>query len=229
VIGWLEDDFHHFGLKLRHENGVIVDLTLVTKRLPYSTCGGAIVPLRALIGMSLPVKRGNRALLSPTLQCTHMMHVADLMLNNVANGQHRRYEAIVEDRPQLPQTEAAAPVFGQGRAQLLKDGSPILDWQLDGEMIVLPEPFAGRSYLRHFSSLLNNLDLELAEAASVLRGAVFVSGGRSVPRRDKPIARSKAVCHTYQLEQLTHANSTHDVRDWSSGSAGMLNAREELA
>jgi hypothetical protein len=53
VVGWLEDEFHHFGVTLIHDGGHIRDVRVATPRHPWSTCAGAGVPLRALIGQPL--------------------------------------------------------------------------------------------------------------------------------------------------------------------------------
>jgi len=53
AVGWLEDDFHHFGVTIEHEGGRVVDVRMAAPRTPWSTCPGAAKPLQALLGKPL--------------------------------------------------------------------------------------------------------------------------------------------------------------------------------
>src|ERR1700722_3336490 len=53
AVGWLEDDFHHFGVTVVHQKGRVVDVAMAASRYPYSTCPGSALALRRLIGAPL--------------------------------------------------------------------------------------------------------------------------------------------------------------------------------
>ena len=48
VVGWLEDDFHHFGVTVMHQEGHVVDVAVAAPRHPYSTCPGSASALRRM-------------------------------------------------------------------------------------------------------------------------------------------------------------------------------------
>jgi hypothetical protein len=45
ATGWVEDDFHHFGVMIEHRAGVVTRVTAVAPRAPWSTCPAAVLPL----------------------------------------------------------------------------------------------------------------------------------------------------------------------------------------
>ena len=53
VVGWLEDESHHFGLTLVHDGTHICELRMAAPRYPWTTCAEAGRPLLALIGKPL--------------------------------------------------------------------------------------------------------------------------------------------------------------------------------
>jgi hypothetical protein len=82
---------------------------------------------------------------------------------------HRTYEAIVPDRRD-----------GETVATLAVDGQPTLVWEIKGATIEGPGPFSGRSLGAGFTQFTSTLSRDEAEAALVLRRAVFVSQGRGI-------------------------------------------------
>jgi len=50
VVGWLEDDHHHFGITLIHDRAVVTDVRTAALRHPWVTCPSAGEPLRVLVG-----------------------------------------------------------------------------------------------------------------------------------------------------------------------------------
>jgi len=227
VAAWLEDDFHHFGVRLAHAAGRVVSVTGAARRFPYSTCPGAADSLSGMVGGALSKRSTDVGqLIDMRLQCTHLFDLAGLAMAHAAAGrQSRRYEAEVPDRPLLRDGDGRKR-FGTGEARLWRDGELVLQWVLDGDLIVGPGPWAQRSLQAGFRAFSETLEPEAAEAACVLRRAVFVSGGRrrSAEARLPPAqARRGAVCHTFQPGHRASAQPVDGSRrDWSASSRGML-------
>ena len=105
---------------------------------------------------------------------------------------HRVYEASVPDR-----------VDDRTRPSLKRDGEVVLEWEMEGSKITAPAPYAGRDVGSGFTGFARgSLSLEEAEAALVLRRAVFISGGRNVDL-DHPLHTTGPVggCWVWQPEQ----------------------------
>jgi hypothetical protein len=103
-------------------------------------------------------------------QCTHMIDLAGLAVAAAAGEvRGRSYEAEVPDR-----------TAGVTTARLMRDGALALEWRLEGDRIIAPEPYAPRSIGSGFTGWAQTLPEAEAEAALVLRRAVFISHGRMV-------------------------------------------------
>jgi hypothetical protein len=173
VRATLEDDFHHFRVILRHDGERVTDVAADSPRAPFSLCPAAGLRLCEIVGTSLTDDMtAIFRVANARDQCTHQFDLAALALAAAARSTvTRRYRAIVHD-----------PRAGHDRHALLRrDGEPVLDWVLDGYAIVSPPPFAGRSLGAGFTAwAARDLDTETAEAALVLRRAVFISAGRGL-------------------------------------------------
>lgn len=201
VVGWLEDESHHFGITLIHDGTRVRDLRVATPRHPWSTCADAGTPLRALIGQPL-VHRCSAigTLLDMQLQCTHLFDLTGLALAHAhARRHHRRYHGIVQPLADLiPDAPAAAL-----RATLLRDGSEVLAWNLVDDTITAPAPYTGRSIFHGFREWSDTLEVDAAEKALVLRRVAFVAGGRRIDLKRARVAADMdpgPVCHTFQPE-----------------------------
>lgn len=168
----LEDDFHRFGVELVHDGACVVEAHAVAERFPWETCPGAGARIEELVGMALIARAVDLAEHTDArLHCTHLYDLAALALAHAAAGRKRRqYDIAVPDR-----------VDSKTRATLHRDGAPVLDWELDGRSIRSPERFAGvtlrgRAFLDWIQA---HLDPDEAEAALVLRRAVFIAMGRA--------------------------------------------------
>jgi hypothetical protein len=223
VTAWMEDNFHHFAVRLRHDGGKVVSVDAISRRTPWSTCAAASTKLQALVGQNLVSRSsGIGDMLSMRMQCTHMFDLAGLALAAAANGVlHRVYQATVTLRHPLP--ARGAPHTGQCMAVLCRDGGEVLHWVVEDQAIVSPE---SRSLLRGFRAWTETLPIREAEDALVLRRAVDVSGGLSVDldgiasplELDMP-----AVCHSYQPDQAVLARRHKGMsRDFTSGFETML-------
>ncbi|HKJ24475.1 MAG TPA: hypothetical protein VKB65_06610, partial [Myxococcota bacterium] len=51
--GELADDFHHFAVRLRHDDARVVEVRGEDVRVPWVTCPGALAPLRRMEGVAL--------------------------------------------------------------------------------------------------------------------------------------------------------------------------------
>lgn len=202
VVGWLEDDHHHFGVTLVHDGRVVKDVRIATPRHPWATCPSAGAPLRALIGQPLLGRCSDiGTLIDMRRQCTHLYDLTGLLLAHAYHRRdHRRYDATVV---RLDAIEPSAPA-GWLHAELQLDGQKVLWWDISGETIMRPQACAGQPTDRGFREWIETMDEPDAEHAFVLRRAVFVSRSRTVDLSDVPSADAMnfpAVCHTYQQEQ----------------------------
>ena len=167
----LEDDFHHFRVSIGHRGGVVTRTGSESLRNPYTTCPAAGERLDELIGM--PLSPASGAVFRRTdarLQCTHMLDLAGLAIAAAARGPgRRRYEIEVPDRTD-----------GRTSPRLKRDGAPAMAWDVDGDVIGGPAPFAGVPLGAGFAKwVLENADADEAEAALVLRRCVAISIGRT--------------------------------------------------
>jgi hypothetical protein len=212
VVAWVEDDFHHFGVTLRHDGKYVTDISARAERAPWTTCAAAALPLRALIGKSLIARASDiGGLINMRLQCTHMFDLTGLALAHAWHGRdHRRYEVRVPDRAH----------GGATRATLLRDGETVMVWNLAGSTIVGPPAYAGHSLEEGFRAWTEAMAEEEAEQAFVLRRAIMVSGGRGadLDRFDTAAdLRKPALCHTFQPDNaalgLRNKGSTRNYAD----------------
>jgi hypothetical protein len=211
-VGWLEDDFHHFGVTITHDQGEVTGVRMAATRTPWITCPGAAEPLQALVGKPLVARATDvGALIEMRLQCTHVFDLTGLLLAHIANTDtrqpHRRYHVIVPDRERFGGIDHLSS-FGPGTATLLQDGETVMYWEVDGDMITGPEPYGGHSQSVGFRAWTEAMPLEEAEHASILRRFLLVAGGRTVLHDEYPTAASQhvpPVCHTYQPERSEQA------------------------
>src|SRR5690554_4658629 len=96
AVGWLEDDFHHFGVTIKHDGNRVTGARMTAERYPWETCPGAAHPLKAIVGKPLISRASDIGrLLEMRQQCTHVFDLTGLVLAQAKKGHHqRRYEAI---------------------------------------------------------------------------------------------------------------------------------------
>lgn len=171
VRGVVEDDYHHFRVRLRHRGGVVTEVSSETPRIPWTGCAFAGDDWSGVVGQPLePRSSAIAARTEMKLYCTHMFELAGLAMAAAARGlAARRYDAEV--------------AYGARRGEpsvLRRDGQPVLTWRTDGDIIEDPAAFHGISIRKGFAAWVeNNLDLDEGEAALILRRAVLISGGRT--------------------------------------------------
>lgn len=205
----VEDDFHHFRVRMRHDGAEVRDIEAEAFRQPWSACGFAAEELKAFVGMALTVRLSRvLAHTDQSLHCTHMLDLAALSAAAAARGapHTRRYEAVIPDR-----------MDGRTTPRLSLDGSDILRWTVEHNTITGPDA-AGLSLGSGFSRWIDaNLDADRAEAFFVLRRAVFIAGGRGVPLDKMPHAPARGACFAQQPSRAPGAirmiGSTQDFGD----------------
>ena len=226
VVGWLEDDVHHFGVTLIHDQEKVVDVAAATVRFPYTTCGSAIVPFRSIIGTPLTPRATDMGrVVEMQVQCTHLYDLAALLIGFAASGDaHKRFEAIIEDRPFIGINAARRRIMGPGEARLLLDDVEVLHWELDGQTVTGPGVWTDLPLMNGFRQRTEQLDVALAEQAFVLRRAVMVSNGRTAVRYPLPRDRGwPGVCHTFQPHVREYAERIDGLRmNFEESSAPML-------
>jgi len=221
--GELADDFHHFAATLDHDGAAVTAVRGEAIRVPWTTCPGAVDPLRHLVGAPLRADASAVARhADPRLQCTHLYDAACLAVacaaRQAATGDasaRRRYDFTLPDRRD-----------GRTRPTLLRDGRPLLAWTVAGLAVEDAEPavFGGRALMgAGWHALVDSLeDPDLAEAAFVMRRAVFIGLGRQydferIPRASAFAPVVGAACHTFGAgrvdEALRVAGSVRDFHD----------------
>jgi len=196
VVADLEDDFHRFGVVLRHDGQKVLSVEGSAERYPWSECPGAIETLKQLAGIPLPHRATDIGRYADARRhCTHLFDLAGLAVAHAGSGRpDRRYDVAVPDRDAL----------GRTRARGFRDGELVLEWALDGMTITSPPPFDGMTLQRGFLRWADShLDAETAEAATVLRRACIISMGRGTPWDDLGVAADVGAsilgtCHTFQ-------------------------------
>lgn len=213
VVGWLEDESHHFGLTLVHDGVRIRKIRTAAPRYPWSTCAEAGRPLQALVGKPL-VARGSQLgeLVDAPLQCTHLFDLASLVVAHAHAGRgHRHYHGTIEPlaaiHPDAPESWL--------RATLRCNDVVVLQWDLQDDLIMAPDVHAGRTIYHGFRAWTETLPAEEAEHALVLRRVAFVSNGRRITiehLRSAADLGQAPVCHTLQPEQSTLATPMPEAR-----------------
>ena len=167
----LEDDFHRFGVTLRHDGHRVTRVEARAHRYPWVTCVEAPEALAAIEGVALsrdPTTLFRHA--DPRAHCTHLFELAALALAQAARGEgSRRFEAEVTD-----------PQDGVRVASLRQDGEPVLEWRLSGGLITEPPAYAGRSAGSFGSRALAEIEPGLAERLLILRRVVQTAVGRTI-------------------------------------------------
>jgi hypothetical protein len=232
VTGWLEDDFHHFGVTIEHDGVRITSVRMAAPRTPWTTCPGAQTPLQALVGSPLISRASDiGTLIDMRLQCTHVHDLAGLTLAHIERGEcERRYEITVEDRD-VYAWNGIHPSMGPTRARVLRDGEEVMYWEVDNGCITGPESFAGQTLERGFRQWTESLPAEAAEQANLLRRAILVAGGRTIDHDHFHNAAEfgqPALCYSFQPERSHEAlRSRGTTRNYSASAADMLiNVRE---
>ena len=233
AVGWLEDDFHHFGVTIEHDGTHVTAIRTISARVPFTTCPTAGDNLTGLVGQPLRLRCTDIGNMVPMrLQCTHMFDLAGLVLAHAASGRaHRRYEAIAEDRDIIAWEAGKRRLLGAGSAWLLRDDVEILRWDIDKRAITGPADWAGQSMVEGFRARTEAMGIDDAEAATVLRRAVMVAAGRTLDPDTVPTARGRGqsgVCWTFLEENRDQGLRVYgSTLNYEKSSDGMLSRLQE--
>lgn len=193
----LEDDFHHFRVELVSVDAMVSKISATAPRRPYSLCGQAVEKLDLLLGMKLsPIAHEVTRVTDPAEQCTHLFELTGLAIAAAARGTARRQYDI----------EVPRRVDERTQARLLRDGVPVLTWDVLDTVIQGPAPYTGMDLYRGMARwALETLPPQEAEAALVLRRATGISKGRGMNLDAQVHAKPSAHCFSQQPRRATQA------------------------
>lgn len=233
VVGWLEDDFHHFGMTLLHDGHMVSDVRVATPRTPWATCLDVGTPLKKLVGQPLVSRSSDiGTLMDMRQQCTHVYDLAGLLLAHAYHGrEHCRYEAIVADR-EISNFEGLHRLeMGRGQATLLCDEQQVMSWVIEGDNIIEPNSGEGQSLNLGFREWTEAMPEQPAEYANILRRAILVAYGRIVNFEhfeNAAAMHQPPLCHTFQPERSQSAHRHLGcIRNYEKSSEGMLSKLKE--
>jgi hypothetical protein len=195
VRACLEDDFHHFRVRITHGDGKVQRVEGWAVRHPYSTCPLAANQLSRLLHAPLnDVAHSVMRITNPSEQCTHLMDLAGLAIAAVARSITRRWYDIAVPRR----------VAGRTLATLDRDGRRMLTWDLLDTTIVGPAPFQGVSLREGMAAwALAHLPHDEAEAALVLRRCALISLGRVINLDAQVHAEPTGRCFVQQPQRAS--------------------------
>jgi hypothetical protein len=243
VLAGVEDDFHHFELRLHHDGRHVTGVDVNAPRTPWSLCASAGRQLQLLVGQALGTDVHRRAGLPDALsQCTHQLELALLAVAQAARGGRRQYDIVVTDREGCtvrPVVMADGTIGlssrhpdGRAHASLELDGHRVLSWHIVGETITSAGRFEGQNLRRvaawaRAEALAGRLDDEALEAVRVLRRGAHVASGRLAPldlidraSQHPPVL---GACYALQPERAEHAlRHKGSSRDFSASGETLL-------
>ncbi|MDB5430864.1 MAG: hypothetical protein JWP35_1980 [Caulobacter sp.] len=220
----MEDDFHRFGVDMTHDGETITAVQGRAIRTPWNTCKFAPDALQNLVGLPLRacasdfIRQSN-----PRAQCTHMYELAALAGAHALRGQLQADYAA-----EVPIALGDDPT----RVTLHRNGEILFDWQVrrpsqphgdvhsperlvGGDIIVSPEPFAGRALRDLMVWARDALTPDLFDAVYIFRRSIGISAGRlmDLDAPDVDIAallfsRKSGDCFTFQPEKLATTTRT---------------------
>jgi hypothetical protein len=228
VVGWLEDDFHHFGVTIEHEANTIRNVSATAVRFPWTSCGFAPESLKALIGKTMSPRCSDIGrLIEMRQQCTHIFDLAGLVMAHATRSvPHRRYQTITEDREILGWQNHKFPNFGPTIITLLQDGETVMEWHNEQGYIVDAASGHQQALGRGFREWTESLGIEQGEYATVLRRALLVSGGRAMVHDKYPSAAAMdqpELCYSFQASRRENALRVNGAtKDYADSPEDML-------
>lgn len=230
--GWVDDDFHNFGVRITYLEGLITEVTVQTRRAPWTSCAAASIPLQALTGQPLHPRASDIGrLVDMRLQCTHMFDLAGLVMAHACRSEpERSYLVTVPMRP-TSFDEPRIRQVGRTHATLTQNGQQSMSWELEDEDIVGPAAYAGHSLNQGFRAWTETLPVEEAEQAFVLRRAIMVSTGRGIDMDlvdDASQAPLPPVCHTFRGPLQDAKRIHHSIRDYGLTPEALLQGAHDI-
>jgi hypothetical protein len=213
----MEDDFHHFAVRLRHDGTHVTEVTGEAVRFPWSTCPGAVAILDRLIGTPIrPSAADPGPKTHVTEHCTHLYDVAKFAIAQSARGGRRQYDIVIPD-----------PVNGCTEGDLSRDGVHLLHWTVQNRIVGTPTELAGHNLEgRAMWPEGYVADADALEAALMLRRALVIFRGRmpEVPtiKRADQVPGGFGTCFAYQPENASSGVWVIDEKNYTASSAPLL-------
>lgn len=223
TIAAMEDDFHHFIVRLRHNGTHVTDLVGETIRFPWSTCPGAAVKLDEFVSAPIhPTPDDPGPKLHIAQHCTHLFDIAKFALAQTAraksgHGGRRQYDILIPD-----------PVDGGSTTgDLWRDGAHLLHWVVKKRTVVAPESVAGHSLKGRADWKPEAVaDPDALEAALMLRRALVIFRGRvseypEVTMADQ-VPNGFGTCFTYQPENAAGGRWVMEEMNYTASAEPLL-------
>lgn len=167
----MEDDAHHFEVKISHDGSYIQSVTGAALRTPWTLCCDAVGLLDQFRGLPLAPDRDElRASVNFVEHCSHLFSLTKLLMRNI------------ELRRPPTKFRASMAVGEYERiAMLERDGVCVLRWVLAGDLITEPAGYAGVT-IRGLSSWArsNITSADTIELVLILQRAVMASNARAM-------------------------------------------------
>lgn len=210
VRGEVEDDYHCMAVTIHHDGKTASAIEAHMERAPWTICPGAVATLReTFTGVALAdfAARGEKR-----ENCTHLHDLSVLAAAHASDASRLVYDILVSD-----------PIEGRRRAELRRNGGPVLGWVDSQYAIVEPAELAGVR-LDKMRPWIESLDAQGQEAARLLQWGAILAHGRSRPLEDQSDARSIGLdrCYTFQSRRVAGAKRIVAIRDFSTGTSQPL-------
>jgi hypothetical protein len=216
VSAWVEDDYHHMGVTLRHDGETVTAVESEMVRVPWTTCPGA--PAQLVATFTGAALAGAAARGEKTLNCTHLHDMAVIAADHAGDTAPIRYEMTVTDA-----------VDGVRIAAATRDGVLVLRFVERNHLIEEPVEAAGRN-LFQLGEWIASLDAPGREAARLLRWAAIIAHGRARPMDQQSDAtQMPSTCFTFQEERKIVAERVGEVIDFSGSIRQPLNPSPAFA
>jgi hypothetical protein len=199
-------------VRLRHENGVVIDVHSEQERAPWTTCPGAIAVLeKSFKGAPLGHVPGTA---QKKINCTHLYDLA------VIGAAH-----ALDPGPAIFDVVSSDPIVGERDMILRRDGAIVMHWRESNGVLTNPEEIVGRT-THDLNDWIAGLDKTRQEYARILRWAARVALGRFVPQTEELDPLTLPLnCHTFQPGVVEHTGRAMQKRDFSTGEASPLDGR----
>ena len=205
----LEDDYHCMSVIVHHDGAVAAAIEPEMRRVPWSTCPGAVEQLKnTFTGVALKdfAIRGEKK-----INCTHLHDLAILAAEHAFDSASTEYDILVSD-----------PVDGERGAEIRKDGKTLLGWSEANWQLTAPPEVAGLS-LMNMRTWIDTLDPIKRKAAKMLQWGNMIANGRVLPLAQQSDAtKMPPNCFTFQPERAIVAKRIGVIRDFSDGTIAPL-------
>jgi hypothetical protein len=222
TVAAMEDDFHHFTVRVCHDGTHVTAVTGEAVRFPWTTCPGAIAKLDELIGTPL-VPTADDPGPKPRMaeHCTHLFDIAKFAIAQSARAisglpARRQYDIAIPD-----------PVGGFTEGDVSRDGTHLFHWKVENRIVVAPPAFAGHQLAGRAEWPVGSIaDADALEAALMLRRALVIFRGRmsqypEVTSADQ-VPGGFGSCFTYQPENASNGRWVMEEKNYTASPDPLL-------